>query len=227
MTGKGIRTISIGQSVLGANDRAAALLRQRFLKGRTFVLNLISSPGAGKTSLIEKTVARLGDRVLVIEGDPYTCLDSDRINVAGARAIQINTRGGCHLDARMIGDALEGEDLSGIRLVIIENVGNLLCPAAWDLGQDVTAVVAGLTEGVDKPLKYPDTFLMARVLVINKIDLEPHLPVSSSVLRSNALSINPGLLVFQASCVTGAGLREWFEWLEARIDCKEKGVSDA
>jgi hydrogenase nickel incorporation protein HypB len=218
----GTRTIVVRESVTGANDRIAERIRSLSRDRRILVLNLISSPGAGKTALIEKTVRHLKTSVLVIEGDPYTALDTERVSAAGATGIQINTRGGCHLDARMIEQALEGHDLSGTRLVIIENVGNLLCPAAWDLGQDSTVVIAGLTEGADKPLKYPDAFLRADVLVINKTDLKPYLPESCSLLRPNALGVNPDLTVFETSCLSESGLDEWYRWVRDSMDRKGK-----
>lgn len=217
--------IQVRKSLTEANDRFAGELRARFAHHGIWVLNLISSPGAGKTSLVEKTIERFitDYSITVIEGDPYTNLDSDRINRTGARGIQINTRGGCHLDARMIGQALETVDLGHTDILIIENVGNLLCPAAWDLGQDDTTVVASLTEGPDKPLKYPEAFTRAGTLVINKMDLNPYLPEFSHMLKPNALSINPLLTVFEISCTQGVGLEAWFAWIKKQIYRKRKG----
>ena len=213
------KIIEVRQSVTGVNDRLAEKLRKTFSDSGIWVLNLVSSPGAGKTSLIERTIEEFKSScsILVIEGDPHTSLDSDRINAMGVRGIQINTRGGCHLDARMISQALETADLNAIDMIIIENVGNLLCPAAWDLGQNHTAVVGSLTEGEDKPLKYPETFIRSQTLVINKIDLKPYLPPSSENLAANALQVNPSLKIFHVSCATGTGLEDWFEWVSACI----------
>lgn len=217
------KIIEVRQSVTGENDRVADRLRKDFQDRGIWVLNLVSSPGAGKTSLIEKTIEEFKSSrsILVIEGDPHTSLDSDRINALGVRGIQINTRGGCHLDARMISQVLEPKDLDALDMIIIENVGNLLCPAAWDLGQGHTVVVASLTEGEDKPLKYPETFLRAQALVVNKADLEPYLPSGSKDLAANALKVNPSLAVFSVSCTTGAGLGEWFQWI--RNCCGKSG----
>ncbi len=220
-------TIAVRQAVTALNDGLAETLRAQFKQYGIWVLNLIAAPGAGKTALIEKTIGALAPalRITVIEGDPWTRLDSERINSAGARGIQINTHDGCHLDARMIDQALDTGVLANTDILVIENVGNLLCPAAWDLGQDVTAVVSSLTEGTDKPLKYPNTFLNASVLVINKTDLAPYLPVSPAILASNALSINPDLTIFWASCLTGAGLGDWYDWVKTQTE-RKKGGSD-
>lgn len=209
------RIIEVRQSVTGENDRMAERLRKDFHDRGIWVLNLVSSPGSGKTSLIERTIEKFkfSFSIFVIEGDPHTRLDTDRIQALGVRGVQINTRGGCHLDARMIGQALETEDLDTVDMILIENVGNLLCPAAWDLGQSHTAVVASLTEGEDKPLKYPETFLRAQALVVNKTDLGPYLPPSSADLAANAFQVNPCLVVFHVSCTTGAGLEGWFQWI--------------
>lgn len=209
------RIIEVRQSVTGVNDRMAKNLRKNFHDRGIWVMNLVSSPGSGKTSLIERTIEKFKSSfsILVIEGDPHTRLDTDRIHAMGVRGVQINTRGGCHLDARMIGQVLATEDLDTVDMILIENVGNLLCPAAWDLGQNHTVVVASLTEGEDKPLKYPETFLRAQALVVNKTDLEPYLPPSSADLAANALQVNPSLAVFRVSCTTGAGLGEWFQWV--------------
>ena len=220
-----MKIIQVRKSLTDANDSLARELRSRFARHNIWVLNLIASPGAGKTSLIEKTIEKFksGYSIAVIEGDPYTSLDSDRINLVGAKGIQINTSGGCHLDAQMINKALEKIDLNHTDILIIENVGNLLCPAAWDLGQDDITVVTSLTEGSDKPYKYPDAFTRAGTLVINKMDLMPYLPESSQMLKPNALSINPLLTVFEISCTDGTGLTGWFSWIKKQIDRKRNG----
>ncbi|MFH1135134.1 MAG: hydrogenase nickel incorporation protein HypB [Pseudomonadota bacterium] len=222
--------ISVEKAVTAQNDLIAARLRERLGDEKVFCLNLIAAPGAGKTSLIEKTIAGLGGRfgILVVEGDPRTSLDGDRVTAAGARAFQINTLGGCHLDARMVQVELDRADLGAVDLLIIENIGNLLCPAAWDLGEDVRVVVSSLPEGADKPLKYPETFSLAQVLVINKIDLGPFLPVKAADIRAAALRVNPGLEVFEVSCLTGAGLDQWLTWLGDRVGQKmaELGPKD-
>jgi len=218
-------TIEIRKAITAANDRLAEQLRQRFAHHGVLVLNLIASPGAGKTALLEKTIGALGSRfaINVIEGDPYTRLDSERIIHAGGGGVQINTEGGCHLDARMVSEVIDRFDLDDTDLIVIENVGNLLCPAAWDLGQDVSVVVTSLTEGTDKPLKYPETFVRAQIVVINKIDLEPHLPATAADLKTNIRTINSDLSVFEVSCLAGTGLESWHHWVAAAIKTK-KGI---
>ena len=224
-----MKTIDVRKSVTAANDTLAAGLRHEFARHGVTVLNLIASPGAGKTALLERTIAELEAAyvIRVVEGDPYTGLDSERVRRAGADSVQINTEGGCHLDARMVGNAIRRFDLARTDLVVIENVGNLLCPAAWDLGQDATIVVASLTEGADKPLKYPEAFVRAQVLVINKIDLAPYLPVATAELEANARRVNPALTVFAASCLAGAGLEAWYRWVRSRIAEKKKAACRA
>ena len=218
-----MKTIDVRKSITAANDALAHELRSRFTRHGILVLNLIASPGAGKTSLIEQTIVRLGAElaIKVVEGDPYTNLDSQRVTQAGAQSVQINTEGGCHLDAQMVGHAIGRFNLDRTDLLIVENVGNLLCPAAWDLGQDATVVVASLAEGSDKPLKYPEAFTRAQVMVINKIDLEPHLPVSTEALKRNALTVNPELTVFEVSCLHATGLDSWCQWIRDRIANKK------
>lgn len=202
------------KAVTSVNDKAAARLRRRFAEEKIFCVNLISAPGSGKTALIEQTVAGLSLPVAVIEGDPHTELDSLRVRKTGAQAVQINTRGGCHLDAAMVGEALTSLDLGRAGIVMIENVGNLLCPAPWDLGEHIRVVVASLPEGADKPLKYPETFFTAQVLIINKIDLESALRTKAADIREAALKVNPRLKVFSVSCETGEGIGDWCRWLE-------------
>jgi len=211
--------IPVLKDVTEANTLLAEALRATFARQDVLTLNVIASPGAGKTSLLERTIDRLGGelRLLVIEGDPYTSLDAERIVEAGVSAVQINTQGGCHLEARMVQKALEQLEIQAADVVIIENVGNLLCPTGWDLGEDAKVVVASLPEGDDKPLKYPMAFSTAQAAVINKIDLEPYLPAKVSVLRENALNVNPHLEVFEVSCLTGEGLDAWIGWIHKRL----------
>lgn len=210
--------INVGKSITSANDAIAAELREELRARGIFCLNLISAPGSGKTALIEQTVGLLaGDlKIAVIEGDPHTDLDSHRVRAAGAAAVQINTQTGCHLDAAMIRKALAGLELAGVGLLIIENVGNLLCPGPWELGEHSRAVVASLPEGADKPLKYPETFAGVEALVINKIDLAPLLRTTAEDIAANALQVNPRLEVFPLSCETGEGLQKWCDWLRKR-----------
>ena len=224
-----MKTVEVRKAITAANDHLAEQIRQRFARHGILALNLIASPGAGKTALIEKTIDSLGNifSINVVEGDPYTSLDSERIIHSGGESVQINTEGGCHLDARMVNQAIDRFDLANTDLIIIENVGNLLCPAAWDLGQDLTVVVTSLPEGTDKPFKYPETFSRAQVTVINKIDLEPHLPATAAVLKSNAQMVNPALSVFEVSCLAGTGLESWYRWIVAAIKSKKRSPSHA
>ena len=217
--------IPVLQEISAANDMQADNLRQTFREKGILVVNLIASPGAGKTTLLEKTIdlARDRFRIAVIEGDPTTSLDGQRVQAAGAKAVQINTGGGCHLEARMILQVLHHLDLDDCDLIVIENVGNLLCPAGWDLGQDLQVVVASLPEGDDKPLKYPVAFATAQAVVINKTDLEPHIPSRVATMRRNALSVNGDLTLFEVSCLTGRGMAAWVSWLEQKLSAKRKG----
>lgn len=210
--------INVGKAITSANDAIAADLREELRLRQILCLNLISAPGSGKTALIEQTTRVLAGRlrVAVIEGDPHTDLDSQRVRAAGSSAVQINTLAGCHLDATMIKNALTELDLSGVGMLFIENVGNLLCPGAWALGEHSRVVMTSLPEGADKPLKYPETFAGAEALVINKIDLAAGLRTTAAAIAGNALRINPGLMVFPLSCETGEGVAGWCDWLLAR-----------
>jgi len=214
--------IPVLKEVTTANSLLADSLREGFARQDVLVLNIIASPGAGKTTLLERTIEGLGDelRLSVIEGDPFTSLDSERIVAAGISAVQVNTQGGCHLEARMIQKAVEQMEMSDVDVIVIENVGNLICPTAWDLGEDAKVVVVSLPEGDDKPLKYPMAFLIAQAVVINKIDLEPYLPAEVAILRENALNINPDLAVFEVSALTGQGIDEWLDWVREQLTRK-------
>ena len=208
--------ITIERKVLEKNDAIAAQNRELFLRKGIFVINLVSSPGSGKTSILERTIGLFQGRLnlAVIEGDVQTNLDAERIAKLHVPVVQIVTNGGCHLEAKLVQDALGQLDLDGVRLLIIENVGNLVCPSNYDLGEAMKVVVASTTEGDDKPLKYPAMFRNASVLIINKIDLLPYVQCDLRALRGNALSINPALRIFETSCSTGAGIEEWCRWLE-------------
>jgi hydrogenase nickel incorporation protein HypB len=215
-------------NITEADRLVAEDLRAEFARRGILVLNLIASPGAGKTTLLERTIAGLGGgiRVAVVEGDLETSIDAERIAVLGAPAVQINTGGGCHLEARMLRAALGSLPMDAIDVLIVENVGNLVCPTAWDLGEDVRVVVASLAEGDDKPLKYPSAYATAQVVVINKVDLEPYLPARVGALRENALRVNGRLTIFDVSCTTGAGVPVWLEWLRGALARKRgKGPS--
>ncbi len=206
---------TIERKVLEKNDEVALRNRTLFTENGVYVINMVSSPGAGKTTLLEKTIEHLKGtiRLAVVEGDVQTDIDARRIERYGIPAVQIVTRGGCHLEAGLVHEALQAIKLPELDLLVIENVGNLVCPANYDLGENVKVVVASTTEGDDKPLKYPAMFRKAAVLLINKIDLVPYLNARPDVLRKNALSINPHLTVFETSALTNAGIQEWCDWL--------------
>lgn len=207
--------ITIERKVLEKNDELARKNRELFAEQKNFVINLVSSPGSGKTSLLEATLAKIRPHasVAVIEGDVQTDLDAQRVAKLDVPVVQIVTNGGCHLEAKLVHDAMQSLDLAAVDLLIIENVGNLVCPANYDLGEALKVVVLSVTEGDDKPLKYPTMFRNASVVIINKVDLLPYVNSNVETLRQNALSINPMLTVFEVSCRTGQGLDAWCDWL--------------
>lgn len=210
--------IAVQEKVLNENQRLAAELRQKFAEHGIFVLNFISSPGSGKTSLLECTLAALpgNARVAVLTGDIQTENDADRLARAGFPARQITTGGTCHLDARMIDRALEGWELQDLDVLFIENVGNLVCPSSYDLGEHAKIVLFSVTEGEDKPLKYPSIFSKAELCIINKIDLLPYLNFDIGLARENVRKMHPGVDIIEVSCKTGEGLNEWLRWIETR-----------
>ncbi len=214
------KNILVVEKILSANDRIAAKNRAIFDTAGVKAFNLMASPGAGKTSLIEQTVKRLLPvmQLAVIDGDIATNFDAHRAEVAGALAVQINTGGECHLDAIMVNSALKQMSLQGIRLVIIENVGNLVCPASFQLGTHKSVLIASIPEGDDKPYKYPGMYRGVDALVINKIDLLPYVPFNMEFFQKGVEILNPGLVTFPLSCKTGEGLEAWIEWLKAQID---------
>jgi len=207
--------ITIAQNILAANDTIAGEIQQNLSAHGIRTLNIMSSPGAGKTTLLERTIERLHGRLSigVIEGDVETTADAERIEAAGAQTVQINTRGACHLEAHMIRDALAQIELASLDLLVIENIGNLVCPAAWNLGEDTRVVVVSTTEGDDKPAKYPQMFAASEVMVVNKLDLLPYVDYDLQKVKRQALAINPHLRIFELSCRTGEGLDTWCEWL--------------
>ena len=212
--------ILIEKKVLSENDRIAAETRALLKKHRIPTLNLVSSPGSGKTSLLEKTLGALKDQIRVglIAGDVQTENDANRLLRAGGEMVKaIITGGACHLDARMISRVLAEMDLSKMDLLFIENVGNLVCPSSYDLGEDMKVVVISTTEGDDKPLKYPAMFRRSSVMVINKTDLIGRSDFDLDRVKANALGINPELTVFQVSCRTGVGLGSWYNWLKSLV----------
>ncbi|GAB4504465.1 MAG: hydrogenase nickel incorporation protein HypB [Anaerolineales bacterium] len=217
--------IPVVENILSANDRLAAENRARLDAAGVFAINLMASPGAGKTSLIEQTLPRLADlaRVAVVDGDIATSLDADRAAAAGALAsIQINTGGECHLDAVMLRGALEQLDLTQFDLLIVENVGNLVCPAAFQLGTHKSVLVASIPEGDDKPHKYPGMYRGVDALIINKIDLLPYINFRMDFFQSGVEALNPGLVTFPLSCRTGEGMEAWIEWLIQNVKPNRK-----
>ena len=211
--------IPVVEKILSANDRLALENQNRFDTARVFAINVMASPGAGKTSLIEQTVRGLTGRLRVgmINGDIATSLDADRAQAAGATAIQINTGGDCHLDAVMVQSAIAQLDLAALDLVIIENVGNLVCPADFKLGTHRSVLVASIPEGDDKPYKYPGMSRGVDVVVINKVDLLPYVPFRMDYFKQGIEVLNPGVTQFELSCRTGEGLPAWLDWLEAQV----------
>jgi hydrogenase nickel incorporation protein HypB len=208
--------IPIIENILSANDRLAAENRARIDAAGVFSINLMASPGAGKTSLIEQTLPRLAGRlrVAVVDGDIATSIDADRAAAAGAgAAIQINTGGECHLDAVMLRGALEQLDLAQFDLLIVENVGNLVCPASFKLGTHKSILIASVPEGDDKPYKYPGMYRGVDALVVNKIDLLPYINFRMDYFQRGVEALNPGIITFPISCRTGEGMEAWVEWL--------------
>ena len=211
------RLVRIEQDILGKNNRYAAANRRWFAEHAILVLNLVSSPGSGKTALLTRTLEDLkGDLpAVVIEGDQQTANDAERIRATGVRALQINTGKGCHLDAHMVGHALDALTPADGSILFIENVGNLVCPAAFDLGEAHKVVILSVTEGEDKPLKYPDMFHAADLMLLNKVDLLPHLQFDVDRCIDTARRVNPRIKVLQVSAQSGAGMADWYRWLQA------------
>ena len=213
--------INVVSKILEANERIAAENRRLFDSTGTLAINIMSAPGAGKTSLLRQTINQLkGDiQIAVIEGDIQGTYDAEQIGSLGVPVVQINTGGACHLDASMISEALEQLDLDGIDVLIIENVGNLVCPAEFNVGEHMKVMLLSLSEGHDKPLKYPLMFQESKALIINKIDLRPHVDADPEKIMKDSLSLNPSLKIFEVSCKTGKGIGNWCQWLveEARI----------
>lgn len=205
--------------ILEANDRIAAENRKLFNKAGVYVINLMSAPGAGKTSLIERTITELHRklRIGVIEGDIAGTGDAQRIEKLGIPVIQINTGSACHLDANMINEAIVDLPLKDLDLLIVENVGNLVCPAEFKVGEDMKVMILSITEGDDKPLKYPLMFQESSALILNKIDLLPYTNADLEKIKKDSLSLNPNLKIFEVSCKTGQGIAKWTEWLQSLV----------
>ena len=219
--------IPLERKVLAENHRIALRLRSLFRDHGILCLNLISSPGSGKTSLLERTLETLPNekRVAVLTGDIQTDNDAQRLARFGFKVRQITTGGTCHLDARMIERALEDWNLDELDLLLIENVGNLVCPSSYDLGEHAKIVLLSVTEGEDKPLKYPSIFLRAELMVLNKVDLLPYVPFDLASARENAQRIHPGIEILEVSCLTGQGLDAWRRWLEGRHEMAHAQVA--
>ncbi len=214
--------IPVVRNVLEANDRIALNLKETFAKHNILVLNLISSPGSGKTSLLEKTLRDLKNEfcMAVIEGDLQTDNDARRVAATGAQAVQINTDGGCHLDANMVQKALKSFNLEEIDILFVENVGNLVCPVEFDCGEDAKIALLSAAEGDDKPEKYPRLFQLAQVMIVNKIDLLDYVDFSVENAKKHAKALNNDLQVFELSCRTEAGLEPWYAWLRSELGKK-------
>jgi hydrogenase nickel incorporation protein HypB len=213
------RMVQIEQNILAKNNQYAHENRRYFSEHGLLALNLVSSPGSGKTTLLTETIMRLKDdiSIAVIEGDQQTTRDAERIQATGVQALQINTGKGCHLDAHRVGHALETLNLADHSLLFIENVGNLVCPSAFDLGEAHKVVVLSVTEGEDKPLKYPDMFHAADLMILNKIDLLPYLDFDLDQCIQYAKQVNPKIKILSLSAKTGAGMEAWLQWLKAEL----------
>ncbi|MFH1080619.1 MAG: hydrogenase nickel incorporation protein HypB [Pseudomonadota bacterium] len=219
-----IRLIEVKEDILSDNSQLAEEIRQNLLREGVFMLNLMASPGGGKTSLILETIRRLRDefRIAVIEGDIESTVDAEKVAALGIPAVQLRTGGACHLDAPMIRMALDGIDLSSVDLLLIENVGNLVCPAEFDTGATIRAMILSVPEGDDKPLKYPLMFSVCDALVVNKIDYLPDPGFSMTTLKERVLKLNPGIRIFEISCRTGEGLDAWIRWLREQIGVRKQ-----
>jgi len=215
-----IKVLTIKEDILGANEKKARKNQDRLDEYGILTINIMSSPGAGKTSLILQTISKLRSklRVAVIEGDVASQLDAEKVHQQGVPIIQINIPGGCHLDANMIENALNNLPLKGIDLLLIENVGNLVCPAEFDLGEHKKVILASTPEGDDKPYKYPLMFTEADVVLVNKLDLLPHVDFQINRFCEGVTGLNPSVRIFQVSCKTGEGLEQWFSWLLDQIE---------
>jgi len=218
------RTIRVEEDLLAKNNRLAAGNRRLFISNQLLVLNLVSSPGSGKTSILERTLTDLKGQLnfSVLEGDQQTANDAERIAATGVPVKQINTGTGCHLDAHMIGHGVDNFDLAATDILMIENVGNLVCPASFDLGEDYKVAVLSITEGEDKPLKYAQMFQAADIMLINKIDLLPYLRFDLEQCKTYARQVNPQIAIMELSCHSGAGMQQWYDWLVRETDRKRE-----
>ena len=217
-----VKVITVGEEILTANDEKARANKQRLDRDGVLTINIMSSPGAGKTSFILATLAGLKGkyRVGVIEGDVASSVDAEKVSAHGVTAVQINTAGGCHLDANMVESALNNLPLKDIDILFIENVGNLICPNAFALGEDRRIMIASMPEGHDKPMKYPAMFADTDAVLLNKIDLAPHLDFDSEAFNKTVKGLNDDVQIFPISCKTGEGISAWLAWLEAEVKAK-------
>jgi hydrogenase nickel incorporation protein HypB len=218
-----VKVITVGEQVLGVNEEKAKVNKKRLDKHGVLTINIMSSPGAGKTSLILNTIKHMSKktRIAVIEGDVASSVDAEKVAELGTPVIQINTAGGCHLDAFMVDKALDSLPLEKVDLLFIENVGNLICPNNYLLGEDKRIMIASLPEGDDKPYKYPAMFADTDVVLLNKIDLQPYLDFNEKAFRKVVTGLNPDVIIIPVSCTTGAGTEAWFAWLESALKSKK------
>jgi len=215
--------VPVVEKILSANDRMAARNRETLNQAGLYSINLMASPGAGKTSLILKTLESLNGQLHlgVVEGDLASSIDADKAAAAGLPAVQINTGGECHLDAAMLSDALSSLPLNDLDLVLVENVGNLVCPANFQIGTHLNVLIASIPEGDDKPYKYPGMYRDVQVLIINKIDLLPYVPFDMDYFKCGVKVLNPGVVTFPVSCRTGEGMKDWTDWLVKKVKDKQ------
>jgi hydrogenase nickel incorporation protein HypB len=213
------KNISVEEKVHNANDQLAGIIKEDLVQAGLFSLNIMASPGAGKTSIIEKTLEIMvpEHKIAVIDGDIATSIDADRAAKAGATAVQINTGGQCHIDANMLQKALQGLDLETFDLLLVENVGNLICPASFSLGTDKNVLIASIPEGDDKPYKYPGMYQDVNALIINKMDLQPYVEFDMDYFIRGVQILNPDLVIFPLSCKTGEGIQSWVTWVMDHI----------
>jgi hydrogenase nickel incorporation protein HypB len=219
-----VKVITVGEDILGANEEKARHNKSKLDAHGILTINIMSSPGAGKTSLIMGTIKELRKkiRIAVIEGDVASSVDAEKINALSIPVVQINTAGGCHLEAGMVEKALDDLPLKDTDLLFIENVGNLICPNAFALGEDQRVMIASLPEGDDKPYKYPAMFADTNVILLNKIDLQPYLDFDTVNFKKAVTGLNPNVTIFPVSCKTGAGMAAWYDWLESAVRDKKK-----
>jgi hydrogenase nickel incorporation protein HypB len=216
--------ITVVRDILEANERIARQNREIFNENNLVVINLMSAPGSGKTILLERSIDALKDEISmgIIEGDIQSSRDAERVARKGVPAVQINTGSACHLDGNMIRDTFKDFDFRSLQLLVVENVGNLVCPAEFNIGEDYKIMMLSVTEGDDKPAKYPLMFRISKVLLINKIDLLPYVDCSIERIEEEAKKINPDLTIFRISCKTGEGLNDWYSWLRDQVKNKKK-----